>query len=296
MWTDDFVPPSVFRLIDLAIEEDLGRGDLTSLAVPESAKANARIVAKSDLTVSGLVLVEPIFRAVGLVPERLERLARDGERLERGREILRFRGPARTLLGVERTLLNFLQRSSGVATLATQFHQQLESTRRAHPDRVRASLRVVDTRKTMPGFRWLDKRAVKDGGLANHRFGLDSGVLLKENHLRAAGGISAAVRALEGKVPHGISVEVEVTNREEAFEAVEAGVQFLLLDNFSVADLNPLVRELRNRREDLVLEASGNLSLLTLSDYAQSGVDILSVGALTHSAPAADLSLLFDFV
>lgn len=271
----------------MALDEDLGRGDLTAAAVPADKLATARVIARAPTVVSGLGLIGPIFAEAGGEIEKLAIFARAGERVAANTEIFRLRANARLLLGVERTLLNFLQRTSGVATLAAEFAKRVAETG--------LNLRVVDTRKTIPGWRFLDKQAVKDGGLGNHRFGLDSGVLLKENHIRAAGGITAAVANLAGQVPHGIEIECEVTTLEEAREAIRAGVRLLLLDNFAPTELPTIVNELKAMRPDVVLEASGNVNLATVADYARTGVDIVSVGALTHSAPAANLSMLFEF-
>ena len=279
------VTPQIRELIRLALEEDLGRGDLTAAAVPEAAIATATVIARAPTVASGLGLVEAIFAESGGTLEKLSLLARDGEELASGQELFRLRGSARLLLGVERTLLNFLQRTCGIATFAAAFAEKTAGL----------GVRIVDTRKTLPGWRALDKQSVRDGGLQNHRFGLDGGVLLKENHLRAAGGITAAVANLKGKVPHGIEIECEVTTLEEAREAIAAGVRLLLLDNIAASELAGVVRELREIRTGLVLEASGNVNLATVAEYARTGVDIISVGALTHSAPAANLSMLFDF-
>jgi nicotinate-nucleotide pyrophosphorylase (carboxylating) len=283
----NLITPHVRALIRMALEEDLGRGDLTAEAVPIDTIANARVIARGPSVASGLALIEAVFAEASFPVDRLAIHVRDGEEVANETEIFRVRANARALLGVERTILNFLQRTFGIAAQARSFRNKAEE--------LGLKIKVTDTRKTLPAWRLLDKAAVRDGGLHNHRFGLDSGVLLKENHIRAAGGIRKAVKNLEGKVPHGISVECEVTSLTEAFEAIEAGVRILLLDNFTADKLPAVVSELRARAPELLLECSGNITLDTFPEYARAGVDLVSVGALTHSAKAANLSMLFDF-
>lgn len=288
------IPPNVRSLIRLALDEDWGRGDLSALSVPAEALVDARIIARENIVPACLGLVEAIFAEAGVKPERLQILAMDGEALASGQELLRLRLTARALLGIERTLLNFLQRSAGIATEARRFAEAILAARSEYGDRVHAEFQVIDTRKTVPGFRWLDKEAVRAGGLRNHRFGLDSGVLLKENHLRAAGGITKALAALHGKIPHGIQAQVEVCSEAEAWEAIAAGARMLLLDNFALAELAPLVAKIRARDPHIFLEASGEITLAKLAQVAASGVNAASVGALTHSVKAANLSLLVE--
>ena len=281
------ISPQVRSLIQLALEEDWGRGDWTAFAVPAEKVAHARVIAREDTVASGLHLIEAVLFEAGIRAEELSIFVKNGDPLTPNQEVFRVRASARELLGVERTLLNFLQRTFGVAMLAQRFKKAVENEG--------LKVRVTDTRKTLPGWRVLDKEAVRDGGLRNHRYGLDSGVLLKENHLRAAGGIKQAVQNLSGQVPHGMQIQCEVTSFEEAVMAINAGVSVLLLDNFSVEELARVVPLLRERQKNLILEYSGNLRLDTIAAYARTGVDILSVGALTHSAPAANLSMLFEF-
>lgn len=279
------LPPGVISLIRLALEEDLGRGDLSAFSVPVTARARARIVAKSDLVISGTKLISRILEEARVDVDWLEVDRKDGCRVSTGAEIANLRGDARSLLGVERTILNFLQRTCGVATQAAAFRERIGERK----------VRIVDTRKTLPGWRFLDKMAVRDGGLWNHRFGLDSGVLVKENHIRAAGGITKAVTQLRNSIPHGTEIEVEVQTVVEAEEAIEAGVSLIMLDNFAISALPAAIAHLRSRSSSLVLEVSGNVSMANLSDYIDLDVDIISIGALTHSARAVDLSMLFDF-
>ncbi|WP_420883009.1 carboxylating nicotinate-nucleotide diphosphorylase [Thermus tengchongensis] len=259
--------------------EDLGHGDLTSqLVVPEDLQGQAVILAKAEGVIAGLpvaqavfALAEPRIAFTGLVAE--------GERVEPGQEVARLEGPLRGILAGERLALNLLQRLSGIATLTRAYVEALKGTK----------AQVLDTRKTTPGLRALEKYAVRVGGGKNHRFGLFDGILLKENHLRAAGGVAQAVRRAKAGAPHHLKVEVEVTSLAELEEALEAGADLILLDNFSVEDLREAVRRVGGR---VPLEASGNMTLERARQAAEAGVDYVSVGALTHSAKALDLSLL----
>lgn len=274
------------NLIRLALEEDIGTGDLTALAVPPEVRAKASLVAKEPCVVSGLELVTMVLEVFGTdASVRLAEGIVDGSSVPKGGLILSLEGRARDLLTTERTLLNFLQRLSGVATQARLYRDTLGSS----------SVKILDTRKTTPGLRYWEKKAVKDGGLFNHRQRLDDGVLVKENHIRASGSIKLALANLHGKVDASIPVEVEVTNWDEAQEAVACGVKRLLLDNFSPAALKEIVGKLRKLSPGLYLEASGGISLENLREYAATGIDALSAGALTHSVRAIDLSLLFAF-
>lgn len=272
------------NLIRIALSEDVGRGDLTALAVPEGTRAEARLIAKEACVASGLELAGLVLEVFGAAA-RAHPLVADGASVESGETLIRFEGDARHLLTTERTILNLLQRVTGVATQARRYRDALGG----------ANLRILDTRKTTPGLRVWEKKAVRDGGLENQRLRLDDGVLVKENHIRAAGSIRAALAALAGKIPAGIPVEVEVTSWEEAVEAVESGATRLLLDNFSPEQLTALVPRVRGLKDGLFLEASGGIRLESVHDFARTGIDAVSVGALTHSVPAADLSLLFEF-
>lgn len=280
------VSSQIRTLIQMALAEDFGRGDISALAVPRNAQAKAEIIAKdSAIIVSGLWLVPEILSHFS-VSAQLH--SQDGSSCTKGQKILSLQGSAREILGLERTLLNFLQRLSGIATLAQKYKQAVANISGASPH-----LRLLDTRKTTPGFRELEKRAVRDGGLQNHRFSLDTGILLKENHLRAAGGLRSAIIAMQEHAPSGMEIEVEVTNLAEANTAAALGIRSLLLDNFSVEEMRAAVKILRLEFPQIILEASGGINLQTIAAYAGTGVDAISIGALTHSAPAADLSLLF---
>ena len=262
-----------------ALEEDLGSGDVTSLAtVPENARGRATITQKAPGVVFGLDAAQAVFRSLDPACE-LERLGPEGEWREEG-PVLRVTGDTRALLGAERTALNLLQRLSGVATLTARYVQAVEGT----------GVRILDTRKTTPGLRTFEKAAVRAGGGHNHRFGLFDMVLIKENHAAAAGGVGAAVRAARRGYPD-LPLEVECRDPQEIAEALEAGAPRILLDNMGPAALAAAVAQVAGRAS---LEASGGITLETVRAHAVPGLDWISVGALTHSAPALDLSLILE--
>ncbi|HEY8280076.1 MAG TPA: carboxylating nicotinate-nucleotide diphosphorylase [Bdellovibrionota bacterium] len=272
------------QLIRLALDEDIGTGDLTVLAVPPEVRARAKLIAKEDCVVSGLELAPLVLEVFG-ADAQVELDAQNGQKITKGTTLVRFDGRARDLLTCERTILNFLQRLCGIATQAARYKDALGSSK----------VTVLDTRKTTPGLRELEKQAVKDGGLSNHRMRLDEGVLVKENHIRASGSIKLALANLHGKVKPGIPVEVEVTRWEEAQEALDCGVSRLLVDNFTPQALRDLIPRIRAVAPKTFIEASGGITLSNLTDFTATGVDAVSVGALTHSVRAIDLSLLFEF-
>lgn len=265
------------EIVARALAEDLGDGDVTTLAtVPPQARAVALITQKAPGAVFGLEVAESTFRT--LDPEaELERLVTEGEWREAG-EVLRIRGRAGALLSAERTALNFLGRLSGVATMAARCVAAIEGT----------GARILDTRKTTPGLRALEKAAVASGGATNHRAGLYDAILIKENHITMAGGIAAAVDRARQAAPN-LPLEVECSNLAEVDEALEAGAPRILLDNMTPEQLQEAVGHVAGRAE---LEASGGVTLSTLRAVAATGVDFVSVGAITHSAPALDLSLI----
>jgi nicotinate-nucleotide pyrophosphorylase (carboxylating) len=265
-------------LLERALAEDLGPGDATSNAViPEGALGEAVVEARQALVVCGLPIAEAVFAAVDASLEA-KREWHEGEARERDLPLLRVRGSLRSILAAERTALNFLQRLCGVATWTRRFVHAVEGT----------GCRVLDTRKTLPGWRVLDKYATAVGGAVNHRLGLYDGVLIKDNHVAAAGGVAAAVRAARAAAPPGLRLEVEVESAEQAEEALAAGAEWLLLDNRSLDELRALAARFRDRA---VLEASGGVTLANVRAVAETGVHYVSAGALTHSAPAADLAL-----
>jgi nicotinate-nucleotide pyrophosphorylase (carboxylating) len=267
----------VEKLIREALAEDIGAGDITSAAcVPADRTASGRFVAKQECVVAGLDLLPAIYE---LQPEIC---FPNGSRVAAGSVIARIWGPARRLLERERVALNFIQRLSGIATLTRRFVDAVEGT----------GVTILDTRKTTPGLRKLEKQAVAAGGGRNHRLGLYDAILIKENHVAAAGGIRAAVAAANrGPYP----VEVEVRNLEELDEALEAGAARLLLDNMTPEQVRACVQRVRERggtRPEV--EVSGGITLANVRQYALAGPDFISVGALTHSAPAADISFLLQ--
>jgi len=269
---------NVQAIIDLALSEDIGRGDLTTEAtVSPDGLASAEVLQKSPGVVCGLPLLARVFATLDQrVQVRL--LADEGSFDARGRVVARIDGPAMAILTGERTALNFVQRLSGVASASRRAYELVEGTR----------ARVIDTRKTTPGLRVLEKYAVRVGGASNHRAGLDDGFLIKENHIRAAGGITAAVRAASGRAAPGQIVEVEVTTIAELDEALLAGAKLILLDNLGVQAMRTAVVHTAGRAR---LEASGGITLDNLADVAKTGVDFISLGALTHSASVLDFSL-----
>ncbi|AEG33419.1 MULTISPECIES: carboxylating nicotinate-nucleotide diphosphorylase [Thermus] len=261
------------------LREDLGQGDLTSLlVVPEDLEGEAVILAKEEGVLAGLWVAERVF-ALADPRTAFTPLVAEGARVAEGTEVARIRGPLRGILAGERLALNLLQRLSGIATLTRAYVEALAGTK----------AQILDTRKTTPGLRALEKYAVRVGGGRNHRYGLFDGILIKENHVRAAGGVGEAVRRAKARAPHYLKVEVEVRDLAELEEALEAGADLVLLDNFPLEALREAVRRVRGR---VPLEASGNMTLERAKAAAEAGVDYVSVGALTHSAKALDLSLL----
>jgi nicotinate-nucleotide pyrophosphorylase (carboxylating) len=270
----------LLALVRRALDEDVGSGDVTTEAtVAAGARAQALIAQKAPGTIYGLDAAEASFAL--LDPDtRFERLVEEGRWREQGGPVLSIEGSARALLTGERTALNFLAHLSGVATLAARAARAVEGT----------GTTVLDTRKTTPGLRMLEKAAVAAGGAFNHRAGLFDATLIKENHIAAAGGIAQAVtRAREGAPELADTLEVEVRDPEEIEQALAAGVPRLLLDNMSVDELCAAVAQVAGRAK---LEASGNVALENIRERALAGVDFISMGALTHSAPALDLSLI----
>ncbi len=273
------------RLVRDALEEDVGEGDWTTLwTVSPELRAVAVVVAREPLVVAGAEAARRVFREVD--PELEVEVERsDGSRVEPDERVLTVHGSARSLLTAERTALNFLGRLSGIATLTRRFVDAVEGT----------GARIVDTRKTTPGWRELEKAAVRSGGGENHRMGLHDMVLVKDNHIAAAGGVAEALRRVRQANERGLPVEVEVTDLTELEVALDQGVDRILLDNMSPDELARAVERVcaapPPRPE---LEASGNVTLRTARAVAESGVDLVSVGALTHSAPVADLSLRLE--
>ena len=265
-------------LIHAALEEDVGSGDITtSCTVPPGAQGKGRIVAKESLVLAGIDVARQVFWAVNSELEvRLP--LKDGSRANEGDLLLQVTGDLAPILTAERTALNFLQRLSGIATLTRAFVNKIEGTR----------ARILDTRKTTPGYRLLEKAAVRAGGGNNHRFGLYDGVLIKDNHIAAAGSIQKAVQAAVVSRAHALRVEVEVETLEQLDEAIAAGAHVVMLDNM---DLQTMAEAVRRTKGKIPLEASGGITLENVGEIAATGVDLISIGALTHSARAVDISL-----
>lgn len=302
-WDSEYVQ----RLVQTALEEDVGAGDATVLAtIPAKAIGKARILTREDLICAGLPMAERVFRS--LDPEiRIEQRVEEGALVRKGLVLLHLQGKARAILTGERASLNFLARLCGIATLVHQFVEKIKGTR----------ARIRDTRKTTPGLRLLEKYAVKSGGGTNHRIGLYDAILLKENHIALAGGVKAALdqanayaalhakpgalTAYEEAVPPRaidtvLPIQIEVRDQRELREALAAGAESVLLDNMSPAEASECVSLARSLQPECIVEISGGITLENVRAYAETGADFLSLGSLTHSAPAASLSLLVDSI
>jgi len=271
-------PLVVEEIIDRALAEDIGFCDLTSeLVIPADARAELALNARQDIVVAGLDVAARVFRR--RVPEcRVELRVRDGERVKAGAAMGRVEGPARGLLAVERTALNFLQHLSGIATLTAQYAERVAGTRAV----------LIDTRKTIPGLRALEKHAAHLGGARNHRLRLDDGVLIKDNHISVCGSLTAAVERARAGAPVLTKIEVECDTLEQVREAIEAGVDMILLDNMGLEDMRQAVALSGGR---IPLEASGGVRLENIRAIAETGVDFISVGRITQSALAVDIGL-----
>ncbi|MEJ8569314.1 carboxylating nicotinate-nucleotide diphosphorylase [Elongatibacter sediminis] len=272
--------PQTEALINLALAEDAGLGDVTSESIfPADHRSAGFIDAREDLVVCGLEVAAEVFRRVDSDITVTAECA-DGDRVTAGTVVLRLEGPTVGLLTAERTALNFLQRLCGVATQARRYADAA--------DAAGTGVRVVDTRKTTPGWRGLEKYAVRCGGCGNHRFSLGEHVLIKDNHIAAAGSLAEAVRRVSAAAPHTARIEVEAATLDQVREALSAGADVVLLDNMQAADITAAV-ELIDRRA--LVEVSGGIDLDNLAQHALPGVDVISVGALTHSVTAADLGM-----
>jgi len=266
-------------IIRLALEEDIGSGDVTSQAcISESQMARGRFLAREPLVIAGLGLLRQIYEARG-GPEDLHIAKLDGDYCAEGEVIATIRDRARTLLECERVALNFLQRLSGVATLARRFADAVAGT----------GCRVLDTRKTTPGLRALEKQAAAAGGVTNHRMGLFDAILIKNNHIAAAGGVHNAIE--RARAASRLAIEIEVRTREELREALASGAGHLLLDNLTPAEAADWVREIAGRAK---VELSGGITLDNVRAYAEAGADFVSAGAITHSARAMDISFRLE--
>ncbi len=269
------------RIIKTALEEDLGLGDITTEAtIPAGGVARAELVAKEDFTLAGLDVAARVFHLLDPAVS-YEKITEDGRQVKKGEVLAWIKGSSQVLLQGERVALNLLQRMSGIATMTARFVAEIEGT----------SATIVDTRKTVPGLRALDKYSVRMGGGRNHRIGLFDGVLIKENHIDAAGGITAAVERARQRIPHTIKIEVETTSLTEVEEALVVKADIIMLDNMTLEQMREGVELIGGRA---LVEASGNVTLERVRSIAETGVDLISIGALTHSVRAADISMLFN--
>ena len=277
MKTHENYPQEVDAVLELALREDIGSGDVTTGSiVPEDAVLTGEIRAKGTGVISGIGLCCEVFRK--LDPDCMwEEIVHDGDRVSPGDTLARVAGKARAILSAERTALNILQKMSGISTLTSLFVEAVAGS----------GVKIKDTRKTLPGLRWISKYAVAAGGGHNHRAGLYDGVLIKDNHIKAAGSIAAAVGKARENVGEDFSVEVETKTMEQVKEAVSCGVDVIMLDNMDVREIEEAVGLIDRRA---LVEVSGGVTLENVKGMARSGVDFISVGALTHSAPCLDIS------
>jgi nicotinate-nucleotide pyrophosphorylase (carboxylating) len=276
------VDDAALHLISLALDEDRGAGDWTTRwTVPARTRVKGTIVAKADGVIAGVALAAAVFLRLDPRVE-FDVLIGDGQRVTAGDLVVSVSGPGRAILTGERVALNFLQRLSGVATLTRRFVDAIDGTR----------TRVLDTRKTTPGWRALEKSAVRAGGGDNHRAGLYDMILIKENHAAIAGGLGEAITRVRDQNARGLPVAVEVHSVADLDIALDAGIERILLDNMDTRTIADMTRRAKRLRPPPLVEASGNMTLERVRDVAAAGVDFISIGALTHSAPALDLSLL----
>jgi nicotinate-nucleotide pyrophosphorylase (carboxylating) len=280
---DNDLPLTYIRsVIENALAEDIGHGDITtSLLIRKDQIAEGFITAEDDVIVAGILVAEEVFKT--LDPDvTFEALAEDGESISAGTKIIRVHGKAKALLTGERVALNFLQRLSGIATLSRRYTEAVKGL----------PVRIVDTRKTTPGIRCLEKYAVRVGGCWNHRFGLFDGILIKENHIALTSGVGVATNIVRDKSPHTIKLEVEVKNLEEVREAAEGGADIIMLDNMDIQVMREALSIIRNYKDkEILIEASGGIGLANVRNVALTGVDIISVGALTHSSSCVNISM-----
>ncbi len=263
------------------LAEDIGRGDITTQAtVPVGVQGIGKFLAKEEMVVCGLGVAEVVFQILDSESPAIEAFYQDGDFVENGNVIGTLQGFADVLLTGERVALNLIQRMSGIATLSRKFAEAVEGT----------NAKVVDTRKTTPGLRMLEKYAVTVGGCKNHRFGLDDGVLIKDNHIALAGGITEAIGAAKEAIGHLHKIEVEILNWAQLREAIEAGADIVMLDNQTPEEAAKLVEMARDLNPSVLLEASGGMTPETVRAYAEAGVDLISAGMITHSARAMDIS------
>ncbi|MEF9437411.1 MAG: carboxylating nicotinate-nucleotide diphosphorylase [Candidatus Mariimomonas ferrooxydans] len=273
--------PEIDSILKQALLEDVGKGDITTGAiVPGSHKSKAHLIARENFILAGLPFAEQIFRLV-CPTLRFKANKKDGDLVKEGSVIAKITGSTRGLLTGERTSLNFMQRLSGISTLTRRFLDQIEGL----------PVKILDTRKTTPGLRLFEKYAVRVGGGHNHRFGLFDGILIKDNHIKAVGSIKKAVRLVRENAGHIPEVEVEVENIREVRRVLASDADIIMLDNMPLKDIKRAVIIIRRQNPGVVIEASGNIKLENIRAVAETGVDRISIGALTHSAVAVDISM-----
>lgn len=269
---------NISSLIESALKEDIGNGDVTTNAlIPDTMNSTATMVAKADGIIAGMEVAEAVFRTLS-AQFVWKPFVKDGDSIKKGDLLVEMSGPFRALLTGERLALNFLQRMSGIATMTGLFVAQVTEY----------GTKILDTRKTVPGLRTLDKYSVKAGGGENHRIGLYDMVLIKDNHIKVAGGIKNAVSQIRAQVPASMKIEVETTTMEEVQEALDMNADIIMLDNMSTAMMKKCVELINHRAK---VEASGNMNLERVREVAETGVDYISIGALTHSVTALDISM-----
>ena len=268
----------VKKIIEKALSEDIGPGDVTSEAtIPVGSTSTAEILAKQDLVLAGLDVSLEVFHFLDAAIQ-FTRFAQDGDKIKSGTVIARVSGSTRVLLAGERVALNFLQHMSGIATLTSKYVEQLKGL----------NAQALDTRKTLPGLRQLEKYAVRMGGGTNHRFGLYDGVLIKDNHIKAGGSITNAIESARRNAHHLLKIEVETKTLDEVLEALAAKADIIMLDNMPLDMIREAVKLINGQ---VLVEASGNVTFETIREIGETGVDFISSGSLTHSAPAADISM-----
>lgn len=269
------------KIIELAVEEDLGLGDITSDNIfSETDKAKAKFTAKEDMIVCGGKIAKEVFNYID--PSiKFKMLKKEGEFVKKGTALAEISGPALTMLKAERPALNFMQRLSGIATMAYNLNKIAK----------KYNVMLVDTRKSLPGFRKYDKYAVRTGGAKNHRMSLADSVMIKDNHIAACGSITKAVALIKSKIGHTPKIEVETKNLKEVAEALKAGADIIMLDNMPVAEIIKAKKLIGGKA---IIEASGGINKDNLEEYCKTGVDVISMGALTHSVPAKDISMLIS--
>lgn len=268
-------------LVDKAIIEDIGTGDLTTnLCLLPNLVVEAQIIANEEGIIAGLDIAELVFKKLNKEIE-FEKKIEDGNKIKVGEVVVFIKGEAQNILAGERIALNFLQHLSGIATLTSKFLQAVKPYK----------AKIYDTRKTLPTLRMIEKYAVQMGGGTNHRFGLYDGILIKDNHIKIAGGITQAVKPFQENLPAGMKVEIETKDLNEVREVLNLNVEIIMLDNMNLEMIKEAVKIIKASKKDILIEVSGGINLENVNQIASLGVDIISIGALTHSAPALDLSL-----